>query len=99
MYSRETFNSILPAAHYDTNHVDRGKQIKGCDAHDCWKYNKTINYGDKSVHLSIFSTLYAIIGHFATFEGWPLDPLNAECFLGEPQIQFWINEIAAKWFI
>ena len=49
MYSRETFNISLPAAHYNTNHVDRGTKIESCDAHTCWKQNKTINYGDKAV--------------------------------------------------
>ena len=49
-YSRETFNINLRAAHYNTNHVDRGTKIEGCDAHACWKQNKTINYGDKVLH-------------------------------------------------
>ena len=47
-YSRETFNINLPATHYDTNHVDRGTQVIGCDVHACWKQNKTINYSDDS---------------------------------------------------
>ena len=51
MYSRETFNINLPAAQYDTNHVDRGTNIEGCDAYACWRQNKTINYGDKAVHM------------------------------------------------
>ena len=46
--SRETFNIKLPAAHYDTNHVDRSTKIEGCDEHACWKQSKTINYGDKA---------------------------------------------------
>ena len=35
---------------------------------------------------AFFSTLCAMISHFATFEGRPLDPTNAECFVGEPRI-------------
>ena len=49
-HSRETFNTYLPAAHYDTNHVDRGIKIEGCDAHACWKQKKTINSDDKAVN-------------------------------------------------
>ena len=52
-HSRETFNINLPAAHYDTNHADRGTKITGCDAHACWKQNKTINYSDKAVHTQL----------------------------------------------
>ena len=49
-HSRETFNINLLAAHYDTNHAERGKKITGCDAYACWKQNKTIYYRDKAVH-------------------------------------------------
>ena len=60
MYSRETSNISLPAAHYNTNQADRrvggggggrgGTAIEGYDAYACWKQNKTINYGDNAVH-------------------------------------------------
>ena len=39
-----------------------------------------------SFNYAFFSTLCAIVGHFATFEGCPLHPSNEECFVGEPQI-------------
>ena len=42
------------------------------------------NHG--SFNYTFFSTLCAIIGYFATFEGIPLDPSNAECFVCEPRI-------------
>ena len=42
------------------------------------------NHG--SFNYTFVSTLCAIIGHFATFEGWALDPSNVECFVGEPRI-------------
>ena len=74
MYSRETFNINLLAAHYDTNHAHRTQNIKGCDAHACWKQNKTINYGNKTVYtqLRIFKLrLCAIIDHFAISMGDP----------------------------
>ena len=35
---------------------------------------------------SIVSALGDIIGNFTTFEGWPLDALNAHCFVREPWI-------------
>ena len=78
-HSREMSNINLPAAHYDTNSDDRGTKIEGCDAHACWKQNKTINYGDKAAHIrhhrsfnwAFFSTLFAIIGHFASLRGDP----------------------------
>ena len=40
----------------------------------------------EAFNYTFFSTVYSIIGHFATFEGWPLHPSNTECFVGEPQI-------------
>ena len=46
----EIFNISLPTAHYGTNHVDKDTKVEGCDAHACWKQNKTINYVDKAVH-------------------------------------------------
>ena len=42
------------------------------------------NHG--SFNYTFFSTLCAIIGHFTTFERWPLRPSNAECFVGETWI-------------
>ena len=73
--AQESFNINLPTAHFITNHVDRDTKVEGCDAHACCKQNKTIFYCDKAVHTqsrifnyAFLSTLYAIIGHFATFE-------------------------------
>ena len=95
MCSRETFNINLPAAHYDTNHIDRDTKIEDCDANASWKQNKTkplitarrqFIRSHVSFNYAFFLTLCAIIGHFATFEGWPLDPPNAECFVDEPRI-------------
>ena len=40
----------------------------------------------RSFNYAFFSTLCAIIGHFPTFEGWPQNPSNGECFVGEPWI-------------
>ena len=42
------------------------------------------NHG--SFNYASSSTLCAIIGHFATFDGSPLDPSNAECSVGERRI-------------
>ena len=65
---------------------------------------KTINYGDKAVFIrnhgsfnhAFVSTSFAIIGQFTIFEGGPLDPLNAECFVGKPRISV-LN--SSKWFL
>ena len=50
MYSNETFSINLPAAHYNTNHVDRGTKMKAVMRMLKTKQNKTINNGDKAVH-------------------------------------------------
>ena len=75
-HSRETLNINLPAAHYDTNLVDRDPNIEGCDAHPVENKTKSLitatrlfirNHG--AFNYAFFSTLCANIGHFAVLEG------------------------------
>ena len=75
-HSRKTFNTKLPAAHYDTKYADRGTKIEGCDAMPVENKTKPLiaatrqfihNHG--SFNYAFFSTSCTIICHFATFEG------------------------------
>ena len=44
----------------------------------CYKYQIRLTRSN----YAFLSTLCAIIGHFASFEGWPYDHSNAVCFVG-----------------
>ena len=83
-HSREAFNINLPVAHYDTNHVERGHKSK--DVMRMLVENKTKplitatrqfirTHG--SFNDALFSTLCAIIGHFAIFGG--VTPRSFKC--------------------
>ena len=76
LYSRETFNINLPAAHCNTNHVARGTKSKAVKCMPVENKTKPLNTATRqfirnhgSFNYAFFLTLCAIIGHFATFEG------------------------------
>ena len=82
---RGTFNVILSGSHYDTNPTDRDRMILSLC---CLSQNLTSNYTAKKPFItrSIQSQIYQVdmfsapgdIGHFAGFEGTPLDMLNSD---------------------